>query len=211
MSLDTSLADMMIQAGGSIRRVIEVSRDYRVLSYDAATQTADLQAWVNEPELNPVTGEISGTVIPVLRGVPVRWPSAGGRALTWGLAIGDRVVGVVRTVSHDEADSGAAAPVTPASLRRWSFADCWCYPSGTTRTEAAPGARTDGAPALNLAAGEAFHVGGGGTEHFVTRDDLLVANLAAIQQALDTIAAAAGVENSYARTNTRSLRLKVDG
>lgn len=211
MSHDVGIADLMLAAGPAIRRVVEVSRDCRVVSYDAAAQTADLQPWVSDPELDPVTGEVTGTTLPVVRAVPVRWPSGGGRALTWGLDAGDRVVVVIRTVSHDEADSGAACPVTPASLRRWSWSDAWCYPSGVTPTEAAPGARSDGEPCLRLPAGEALHVGGGSPERDVTRDDLLVVNLNAIKAALDTIAAAAGTTNSYVRTATGSGRLKVDG
>ena len=177
MSHDTGIADLMLSAGPAIRRVVEVSRDCRVVSYDATAQTADLQPWVSDPELDPATGEVVGVTLPVVRAVPVRWPSGGGRALTWGLAAGDRVVAVIRTVSHDEADSGAACPVTPASLRRWSWSDAWCYPSGVTPTEAAPGARSDGEPCLELPAGEVFHVGGGSPEHTLSRADLVEARL----------------------------------
>jgi hypothetical protein len=205
---DASLADLMLSVGGVIRRQIEVSRDVRIVSYDAATQTASIQPWTNDPELQP-DGTVTGTVLPVVAGVPVRWPWGGGRALTWGLAAGDRAVAVFRTVSHDEVDSGAECPVTPASLRRWSWADVWVEPGGAVPEDPAP-ARTDGQPALTMPSGEALHVGDANASHELVRNDLLRTNLQNIKTALDTIAAAAGVANSYVLSATKTDRVKVD-
>lgn len=176
---DASLADLMLSVGGVIRRQVEVSRDVRIVSYDAATQTASVQPWANDPELQP-DGSIGGTVLPVVAGVPVRWPWAGGRALTWGMAAGDRAVAVFRTVSHDEVDSGADCPVTPASLRRWSWADVWVEPGGAVPEDPAP-ARTDGQPTLTMPGGEALHVGATGASHTLARADNVQARLARLE------------------------------
>ncbi len=176
---DSSLADLMLAAGPVIRRQVEISRDVRIVSYDAATQTATIQPWTNDPEL-AADGSITGTVLPTVPGVPVRWPWGGGRALTWGLEEGDRAVAVFRTVSHDEVDSGAACPVTPASLRRWSWADVWVEPCGAVPEDPAP-ARSDGQPALTMPAGEALHVGATGATHTLARADSVQARLARLE------------------------------
>ena len=56
-------------------------------------------AALHDPEQQP-DGTVAGTVLPVVPGVPVRWPWGGGRALTWGLSAGDRAVAVARAAAR---------------------------------------------------------------------------------------------------------------
>lgn len=154
------LADLVLGLGGSIRSVVEVAADVEIVSYDTATQTASVRPVVSVPLLGE-DGAITGTPLPVISGCPVRWPSGGGRSLCWGLEPGDRAKAIVRTRSHDEADSGADAPVTPASTRAFDWSDAWIEPHDATPAAplGAAARRSDGQPVFALPSGEALYVG----------------------------------------------------
>ena len=80
--------------------------------------------------------------------------------MTWGIRPGSRGTLLVRDVSHDEVDAGAAIPVTPASSRRWNLADGEFWPGFIVPGSLASGAyRGDEQIVLALPSGEALRVG----------------------------------------------------
>jgi hypothetical protein len=154
------LGDLVRSLGGPIVSLVEVSADVEIVSYDAATQTASVRPVVSVPVFGE-DGAITGEVLSVVHGCPVRWPSGGGRSLCWGLSPGDRAKAIMRTRSHDEADSGAEAPVTPASTRTMSWSDAWIEPHDATPADplGASARRSDGQPVFGLPVDEALFVG----------------------------------------------------
>lgn len=154
----TTTGQAVVQVAETLRAAVRVAVDGVVVAYDTATQTADVRPAVRDVVLDD-DGEAVAVESPVIYGVPVAWPSGGGRSLTWGLAAGDLGTLVLRDVSHDEVDSGTALPVTPASTRRWSLSDAVFLPRNATPAEPLAQVRSDGAPVLGLGSGEALHVG----------------------------------------------------
>lgn len=192
-----TLADLFLAGAPATREGIEVAGYVVVVEYHAATRTADVRSAV----------QIDNGPGPIVYGVPVQHPQGGGRSITWGLEPGDVLLGVVRSRSHDEIDDGAEVPLTPASSRRFDWSDQVVIPSG----RGALPYREDGQMVIGLPAAEALYVGADDAAEYLTRNDLVRTNLNAIKTALDTIAAAAGVANSYAVSATRSDRIRVDG
>lgn len=139
---------------------VRVARYAEVVSYDTATQTATIREIVREPRLN-ADGEIVAPEPVQVGGVPVQWPSAGGRSITWGLDQGDVGLALVRDISHDEVDAGAATPTIPASVRRFNWSDAVLIPGATIPGDPLPSSavRGDGQPVWALPSGEAVHVG----------------------------------------------------
>lgn len=139
---------------------VRVARYAEVVSYDTATQTATIREIVREPRLN-ADGEIVAPEPVQVGGVPVQWPNAGGRSITWGLDQGDTGLALVRDISHDEVDAGAATPTIPASLRRFNWSDAVFLPGATIPGDPLPSSavRSDGQPVWALPSGEAVHIG----------------------------------------------------
>lgn len=70
----------------------------RVVSYDAAKQTAAVQPTVKLP-LTTADGEVSYASLPTIPDVPVAWPSGGGFFVAFGLTVGDPVLLVFSDIS----------------------------------------------------------------------------------------------------------------
>lgn len=196
MNQRATLADLFLANAPATREGIEVAGYVVVVEYHAATRTADVRSAVQ-------IGDGPG---PIVYGVPVQHPEGGGRSITWGLDAGDVLLGVVRSRSHDEIDDGAEVPLTPASSRRFDWSDQVLLPSGRGTLPY----REDGQMVIGLPSAEAVYIGTAAAAEYLTRNDLVRTNLNAIKTALDTIAAAAGVANSYAVSATRSDRIRVD-
>lgn len=130
----------------------------RVVAYDPGEGTADVLPMVQARRV--VDGVTEAVPAEVIYGCPVVWPSAGGRTITWGLAMGDLCLCVIRDRSHDEIDSGSAGPLMPAAGRRFNASDAVVLPGydvpGSLPSSAV---RSDGQMVVGLPAGEALHVG----------------------------------------------------
>lgn len=85
----------------------------RIVSYDAATQTADIQ-----PLLKMRQPDGREEAMPVLSGVPVVMPRGGGGAITWPLGSGDGVMLSFSQRSLDEwkSSGGEQTPDDPRML-----------------------------------------------------------------------------------------------
>jgi hypothetical protein len=146
----TTLPDLSLRILDAVRAgAPDTTLLAEVLSYDAAAQTADVRLCVQVPDIDPATGDVVGLVAPVLRGRRVLWPGGGGVSLTWALEAGDVALVLIRSRSHDEVDSGAALPVTPASTRRGNLSDAVIIPLiGQAAGLGASAFRSDGQPVL---------------------------------------------------------------
>lgn len=107
----------MIREAISARLVdLHTAMPGRVESYDATTQTADIQ-----PQLKRVVRKADGTRVaedlPVIPSVPVQWPRAGGFFLTMPLTAGDFGMLIFSEYSLDRWRS-QGEQVDPADTRR---------------------------------------------------------------------------------------------
>jgi hypothetical protein len=72
------------------RRSLHTSFPAKVLAYDAASQTVDLEPQLMR-ELEDDDGALEFEQLPTLYDVPVQWPRAGGFVVTFPIATGDYV------------------------------------------------------------------------------------------------------------------------
>lgn len=79
--------DRVLQAG---RRSLHTSFPARVLAYDVAAQTVDVEPQLMR-ELEDDEGALAYETLPVLYDVPVQWQRAGGFVLTFPITVGDFV------------------------------------------------------------------------------------------------------------------------
>lgn len=168
---------------------VEVAIDCEVVSYDAASQTASIRPCVRAVEVDPETGELVAPEADVIAGVPVMWPSGGGRSLTWGLDVGDLGLAVIRSRSHDEVDSAASVPALPASTRRFNWSDAVFLPRDAVpeRPLSSDAYRNDGQAVFALPTGEALHLGTGTAALRLVIEDVLRPHLVAVKAWLDAL------------------------
>ncbi len=148
----------------------------KVVSYDKATQTAEVTPVVQRAEPREDGGNTL-TPLPSIPNVPVSWPRGGGAALTMPLKAGDHVLLVFSeaAIGHWRA-SGELAP--PGDLRRHSLGYPYAIPGGGPESQILSDAAGDGEVVLTVG-GNVFRVGGASAEM------VALANL--VQQALDKI------------------------
>ena len=79
--------DAVLRAG---RRSLHTCFPAKVLAYDAAAQTVDVEPQIMR-ELQDDEGALAHEKLPTLYDVPVQWPRGGGHALTFPLQVGDYV------------------------------------------------------------------------------------------------------------------------
>lgn len=79
--------DRVLKAG---RRSLHTAFPAKVLAYDAAAQTVDVEPQLMR-ELEDDEGALGYEALPTLYDVPVQWPRAGGFVLTMPIAVGDFV------------------------------------------------------------------------------------------------------------------------
>lgn len=139
---------------------VRVARAGVVVAVDRPAARCDVQLLVDETTTLP-TGEVRSVEAPLLRGVSIGYQYASGHGFTFGVSAGDLVDVIIRDVSHDEVRQGRRTRGAPAARgRRWSPADAYVIPlSAAPGTIPASAIRSDGAPVLSLASGEALHVG----------------------------------------------------
>jgi hypothetical protein len=90
MSLEPSEAQIILDALDARLLTLHTSCIGEVVTYDPATQCANVKLVVNQP-LELSDGTVLQEELPILPNVPVKWPRAGGYALHFPLAPGDTV------------------------------------------------------------------------------------------------------------------------
>ena len=174
----TTIANAVIGASERAVAAVLVARTVVVVSYDADQQTVRVREVVAEDPIE-------------IDGVPVRWPidappGEEPRGMTWGIRVGSRGTLLVRDVSHDEVDAGAAIPVTPASSRRWNLADGEFWPGFVVPGSLASGAyRVDGQMVIALPSGEALYLGASTATLRLVIEDVLRPYLVSLKAAYD--------------------------
>ncbi len=153
----------------------------KVVSYDAATQTAEVAPVVLRAEPKEDGGNTL-TPLPSIPNVPVSWHRGGGAALTMPLAAGDHVLLIFNeaAIGHWRA-SGELAP--PGDLRRHSLGYPYAVPGGAPESQALTDAAGPGEVVLTVG-DNVFRVGGASAE-MVALADLVQQALDKIQQTFD--------------------------
>ena len=161
-----------------MRRRVHTLRAGRVLSYTADPPSADVQL-VHREWSSKVDGSAVAEPIAPLLGIPVLWLSGGGRGMVWGLVAGDPVYVAVREVDHDGWDAGQRGDdQTPTDDRRHDWSDAVVLPMDTLV------GRSDGAPVIVLANGDALRVGANGASKAPAMADPVREELDAIWSAI---------------------------
>src|SRR5512138_1112258 len=119
MPLEPSLEEVLDAVLESRLLEVHTAIPGKVVSYDPATQTAEVTPVVQRAEPRADGGNTL-TPLPSISDVPVQWPRGGGFALHFPLAPGDHVLLVFSeaAIGHWRA-SGELAP--PGDLRRHSL------------------------------------------------------------------------------------------
>lgn len=151
------MPEVLAQLVDGIRAGVRVSVVAKVSAYDRTTRTCTATPLVAESRI--IDGERVEIPAIAIEGVPVGWPSGGGRRFEWDLIPGDLVLLLIRTGSHDEVDGGSTTPGVPASARRMDLSDAIALPLYSAPGDP-PTAPSNGQPWLTLGSGEALHVGG---------------------------------------------------
>lgn len=187
--LDSFASDLHVALPGTVR------------SYDAATQTAEIELGVRRvlPAADEEQDEDTSEALPILPSVPVAWPRAGGFFLHWPMAAGDTVL-VVFSESDLNAWRESGGVVDPGVALRHALSGAVCHPGLSTRAN--PIADADGTHGRIGNDGGVYiefqpaEIRAGGAYTLAKRDQLAT-HLQAIETNLDTIATAAGAVNLY--------------
>lgn len=153
----------------------------RVLAYDSSAQRVTVRVLVADPAYKD--GLKVSREVPKIT-VRVMWPAVGGVAHTAPIDPGDDGWLFLPDRSHAEVYSGQGdEQVTPASSRRWNYADAWFSPVSFV-SGAAKHSATD--PVVWMDTGKAYRIGSATASRPVA-DALLVNNrLTAIESFLST-------------------------
>lgn len=110
---------------------LHVSFPARVLSYDSATQLANVQ-----PCVRMASTELEGESVklPPLLGCPVLWPAGSGASMHLGLSPGDDVTAVIASHELEAWLQSGGADVEPTTRRRHNLSDSYVYPGGRPKT-----------------------------------------------------------------------------
>ena len=160
---DPELAELIRRAIASERVDIQVSMPGIVVSYDAETETAEIQPATRRARYNS-DDEIVAEDIPPIQNVPVIWPSCAAFSFHGVLAPGDGVDLVFSTYSHaGYRNTGKLA--TPLDLRPQSLSYPKAYPG--FKPKSATGKDTDnsvGKPTAGPTNPARIHFVGAGVE-----------------------------------------------
>lgn len=118
MNFLDSLPETLRQWGNARQARVFTALPARVKTYDAATQTADLEIVVRAPLVREEDEEdVAHETLPVIPSVRVLFPSAGVASITWPLAAGDEVLFVVSSLALGEYRR-TGAPADAVDVRR---------------------------------------------------------------------------------------------
>ncbi len=153
----------------------------KVVAYDQTRQSADVRA----------IAKVDGFALPILRGLPVRFPrgtGAGGKdwSLTGPLAAGDPVTVHVLTLPVDEyLETGADEIESKRSSARWRFdlSNSFCVPGPSPFSGPLPGDAVDStSPVLR---GDPVLLGDASASDFVALAAAVLSELQSIKTAFD--------------------------
>lgn len=155
----------------------------RVLSYDAATQLADVQVLVRSSFVNADT-QILETYLPEpIPSVPVLWPSGSGGSITFPLSANDQGFILCAERSIDEWKQTGNIDNTARDLRRFDLADAVFLPGGRAIPNALPSSAFD--PAALVIAAALLKLGDSSAVDFVALQTLVEGELSALKTAFD--------------------------
>lgn len=126
MSLTPDLGTVIAGAIKAALKGVRVALPARVETYDASTQQVTVQPLVFEG-FNDETGKRQTERLPVIAGVPLVFPSAGGYRLTFPVAAGDTVLLVFSSSSIDRW-LALGGEVDPIDDRRHNISDAIAIP-----------------------------------------------------------------------------------
>lgn len=114
----------MDRSNGMIRTALPAE----IVSYDQATQKANVQPGVAGRFEDPESKEWLPYKMPMVTNVPVMFPAGGGFSITWPLEAGDVVYLVCAERSIDEWKSAGGPNTIPADTRRFNLSDAVAIP-----------------------------------------------------------------------------------
>lgn len=153
---------------------IRVALPASVQAYNAATQRCDVQPLIQDGYYDSTNTRIPER-LPVITGVPVVFPGAGGFRVTFPVAVGDVVLLVFSSSSLDKWLAGNGAEVDPIDDRRHHITDAVAIPGlrAAPLGTAAPSTMSmgkDGGPTIEVSATD---VQIGGSNALVTQAQFL--------------------------------------
>lgn len=177
-----TLAGLLNRVMNRTMEELRVALPAKIVSYDAAKQTADVQPLIKETYENE-EGETVSESIPVITSVPIIFPSGGGMRMTFPMSVGDTVMLVFSDRSLDvwQAQGNESDPV---DQRRHHITDAVAF----------PGLHANNAPWSGAEAGVITIGSNSGTAQFAARADRTDAELAALK---NTLAALVTAHNTH--------------
>lgn len=185
MSLAPSEPELLRNVIASYLSDVHTSIPGRIVKYDAATQTADVEIVVQRAEVAESGATVHETC-PVIPNVPIGWPSGGGYSLQFPLAVGDGVWLVFSEASiANWRETGDVSP--PGDLERHDISYPVALPCARHSKQPLPTATV---ALLTVPSGGTLNVSAGGSPVFVPRDDKLQTELNRIKDDLATLKSA---------------------
>ena len=157
-----------------------------VLSYDRATQRADVQPSI-KGQYRTVAGEIETYPLPRVNDAPVMFPGGENARITWELAEGDEVLLVIVERSMENWKGTGRVPSEPGDVRRFALEDAVVIPSVSSAAAVTSQVRADGL-VLSVPAGDTIRLGDVNAPHPVGKGDETVDRLDEILGLLETMA-----------------------
>lgn len=99
----------------------------KVMAYDAAQQTVDVQPLIMNVQ-RTMDGDDISEVLPQINSVPVMFPRGGGFFIRWPLAVDDYVLLVFNERSIDAYTAGEGAVTDPVDVRMHNLSDAVAHP-----------------------------------------------------------------------------------
>lgn len=187
MSLEPSEAELLREVIESRLTDVHTSIPGRVVSYDAATQTADIEIVIQRAE-QAASGAIVHETYPVIPNVPVGWPSGGGYSFQFPLSPGDGVWLVFSEASIATwRETGEVSP--PGDLDRHDLSYPIALPCARPKGKALPAVNVAD---LRVPGGGRLEVSSGGATEPVALANLVLNELNRVNADINTLKAAIG-------------------
>lgn len=208
MSLEPTWAELLEEAIESRLLELHTAIPGKVVSYDKATQTAEVLPVVLRAEPKEDGGNTL-TRLPSIPNVPVQWPRGDGFAIHFKLKPGDHVLLVFSeaAIGHWRA-SGEMAP--PGDLRRHSLGYPIAIPGAAPDAGKLTDIPGDNEAVLEIPDGKVFRMGGPDAD-FVALAAKVDANFDAIKQMFTSWVVAPNDGGLALKTLSESLELEAVG
>ena len=123
-----TLSELLQAAASQATGEMFIAGPGMVVSYNPATQTADVQPMISRPVVFD-DGTEDLDLLPIIPSVPVAFPRGGGFFVTFPIKKGDLVLLVYCDRSIDKyKSSGGTVPTDPVDLRMNDISDAVAYP-----------------------------------------------------------------------------------